>query len=112
VDVGVELDEPGGSSALTVPRATALLPSSSVFCQREDDAAALAQVELREREPLRDLVRLGERAPDALDRMAEPALEADAPGGRRALEGSVGHRSSCGRDVVRAHRAGRPRARR
>jgi hypothetical protein len=95
VDVRVELHEPrrvesghGSARHGAVAVGVRVLPA-------EHDAAALRELELRERQPRGDLVGLGESAPDALDGVVEPALEAEHLAVVAAFEGSVGHESSC-----------------
>ena len=73
----------------------------------EHDAAALREVELREREPRGELARLGERAPDALDRVASRRSKRITWLVAAALEGSVRHQSSC-RSRWRSSASSRP----
>jgi hypothetical protein len=95
VDVGVELEQPGwveGTDRATGDCGVALLVR---VLPGEHHPPAQLEVELGQRQPGRDLVGLGERSPDALDRMSEPALEADQLPAVAALEGPVGHDFSC-----------------
>ena len=91
MDVRVELEQARGIESADRPAGNGGVALVVRVLPPEHDAAALLELEVRQREPGGDLVGRRDRAPHALDRVGEPPLEPNHLMLAAALERAVCH---------------------